>query len=206
MALADACALGQVPADIVLVLSDVAGAGILTEARARGIRAEHLAPGPFRTKLDEAVEREYARRLQDAGVEYVVLAGFMRILKRPFLERFAGRVVNVHPSLLPAFPGLEAWRQALEHGVKITGCTVHLVDEGIDSGPILAQAAVPVGDDDTPDRLHARIQQEEWRLLPAAIAALVRGEVRFHGRRALGVPAAGRPGESHTPGHEQDLP
>lgn len=188
MALAEACAAGHLPATIALVLSDVPDAGILQRARERDVPAEHLAPGSFRTKLDEAAEAAYARRLLDAGVTLVVLAGFMRILKAGFLRAFPRRVVNIHPSLLPAFPGLEAWKQALDHGVKVTGCTVHLVDEGIDSGPILGQAPVPILDDDTPSSLHARIQEAERRLYPAVVAALVRDQVRVDGRRARGFP------------------
>jgi len=170
VAIADACAAGRVPATIELVLSDVPGAGILDRARERGIRAEHLAAGRYRTRLDEAAEGAYVAALQEAGVDLVVLAGFMRFLKGDFLGAFPGRVVNIHPSLLPAFPGLEAWKQALDHGVKVTGVTVHLVDAGVDTGPILAQAPVLVRDDDTPETLHARIQEIEHRLYPAAIA------------------------------------
>lgn len=170
VAIAGACAAGRVPATIALVLSDVPSAAILDRARERGIRAEHLAPGPYRTRLDEAAERAYVAALREAGVDVVVLAGFMRILKGDFLGAFPGRVVNIHPSLLPAFPGLEAWKQALEHGVKVTGVTVHLVDAGVDTGPILAQAPVLVRDDDTPETLHARIQEVEHGLYPAAIA------------------------------------
>jgi len=186
VALAEACAAGAVPAQVALVLSDVADAGILARAAERGIPAEHLPPGRFRTKLDEEAESAYARRLGEAGVDLVVLAGFMRILKGGFLRAFPGRVINIHPSLLPAFPGLEAWKQALDQGVKVAGCTVHFVDDGIDSGPILGQAAVPVLDGDTAGTLHERIQQAERRLYPAAVAALARGDVRVEGRRVLG--------------------
>lgn len=191
MALADACATGRLPAQIGLVLSDVPDAGILARARDRGIPARYLPPGRFRTKLDESTEPAYVSALREAGVEWVVLAGFMRILKGDFLRAYERRVVNIHPSLLPAFPGLEAWKQALEYGVKHTGVTVHLVDQGIDTGPIVAQATVPVLDDDTPESLHARVQQVEHALYPEAIAALVSGEVRVEGRRTYrgGTPA-----------------
>lgn len=187
-ALAEACAAGEVPAEMALVLSDVEDAGILDQARRRGIAAEFVPPGRFRTKLDEAAEAAYVTRLQAAGVDRVILAGFMRILKGAFLRAFPLRVINIHPSLLPAFPGLEAWRQALEHGVKVTGCTVHLVDEGVDSGPVLGQAAVPVADGDTPASLHARIQEAERRLYPAVVAAWVRGDIEIQGRRSTGFP------------------
>lgn len=186
VALAEACASGRIPAEIALVLSDVPDAGILARAGERGLKAEHLSPGRFRTKLDEDAEAAYAEWLKAHGVDLVVLAGFMRILKGGFLRAFSGRVINIHPSLLPAFPGLEAWKQALDHGVKVTGCTVHLVDDGIDSGPIIAQAAVPVLDGDTPGALHERIQQAERRLYPAVVGAFARGCLRVEGRRVLG--------------------
>ncbi|MCX8155947.1 MAG: phosphoribosylglycinamide formyltransferase [Verrucomicrobiae bacterium] len=185
-AIADACAAGRVPARPVLVLSDVENAGILELARQRGIAAEYLPPGQFRTKLDEQAEARYIARLQEAQVDLVVLAGFMRILKGPFLKAFEGRVVNIHPSLLPAFPGLEAWKQALDYGVKVTGCTVHFVDQGVDTGPIIGQRTVPVLDEDTPATLHARIQVAERELYPACIDAIARGQLRREGRRVLG--------------------
>jgi phosphoribosylglycinamide formyltransferase-1 len=186
VALADACNAGLVPAQIALVLSDVPEAGILTRAAERGLPHEFVPPGRFRTKLDETSEAAFVDRLRQASVDLVVLAGFMRILKNPFLRAFPSRVINIHPSLLPSFPGLEAWKQALDHGVRVTGCTVHLVDEGIDSGPILGQSAVPVRDDDTPETLHERIQQAERRLYPAVVAAFARGDLRVEGRRAFG--------------------
>jgi phosphoribosylglycinamide formyltransferase-1 len=185
VALAEACKSGQVPAEIAIVLSDVAGAGILDRAKERGIRGEFVPPGKFRTKLDEAAERAFVTILQRTGVDLVVLAGFMRILKGDFLRAFQQRVVNIHPALLPSFPGLEAWKQALDYGVKVTGCTVHLVDQGIDTGPILAQQTVPVLDTDTPATLHERIQEAERVLYPAAIAALLRGEFLVRDRRAV---------------------
>ena len=127
----------------------------------------------------------YIGSLQNAGVDLVVLAGFMRILKGDFLRAFAQRVINIHPALLPSFPGLEAWKQALDYGVKFTGVTVHFVDQGIDTGPILAQETVPVLAGDTPDALHARIQRAERALYPAVVAALARGEVTVQGRRTV---------------------
>ena len=185
MAIAEACAIGRIPARVVLVLSDVEHAGILVRARERGIPSRYIPPGPFRTKLDEEAERAYVRALQEAGVEYVVLAGFMRVLKAVFLRAFEGRIVNIHPSLLPSFPGLAAWRQAWEYGVKVTGCTVHFVDAGVDSGPIIGQQVVPVLDDDTPETLLERIHQAEHELYPRCLAALVRGELVLQGRRVL---------------------
>jgi phosphoribosylglycinamide formyltransferase-1 len=183
--MADACKAGQVPAEVAVVLSDVADAGILARAKERGIRGEFIAPGGFRTKLDEEAERTYASTLQQARVDLVVLAGFMRILQGDFLRAFPQRVLNIHPALLPSFPGLEAWKQALDHGVKVTGCTVHFVDQGIDTGPIIAQQTVPVLDNDTPATLHARIQEAERALYPRAIAALLEGKVIVQGRRTL---------------------
>lgn len=182
VAIADAIAAKAIPAEVAVVVSDVPGAGILEHACARGIASTHVEPGRFRTKLDEVAEAAYIRCLKEAGVDLVVLAGFMRILKGEFLREFAGRVVNIHPSLLPSFPGLEAWRQALDYGVKVTGCTVHLVDQGIDTGPILGQRAVPVLDGDSASSLHARIQDAERELYPGVIGALARGEIVVKGR------------------------
>ncbi len=186
VAIADACRAGVIAADVALVISDVGGAGIMERAAERGIRAVHLPPGGYRTKLDEAAEAAYIGALREAGVDLVVLAGFMRILKGAFLRAFPQRVINIHPSLLPSFPGLEAWRQALDRGVKVTGCTVHFVDEGIDSGPIIGQVAVPVLDGDTAGRLHERIQDAERRLYPAVVAAMVAGRVRIEAGRVVG--------------------
>jgi len=144
-----------------------------------------ISPGDYRTKLDEDAEQAYITALREAKVDLVVLAGFMRILKGEFLREFEGRVVNVHPSLLPSFPGLQAWRQALDHGVKVTGATVHYVDQGVDSGPVIAQKPVPIMDDDTPESLHERIQIVEQRIYPEAIAAIASGEVSIKGRRTV---------------------
>ena len=187
VALADAIARVEVAAEVAIVLSDVEEAGILQHARARGLPAEFVAPGKFRTKLDEEAERACIARLQAARVDLIVLAGFMRILKGDFLRAFAERVVNIHPSLLPAFPGLEAWKQALDYGVKVTGCTVHFVDQGVDSGAIIAQETVPVLDDDTAATLHERIQQAERRVYPRVIAGLARGEIQIKGRQTVWV-------------------
>jgi phosphoribosylglycinamide formyltransferase-1 len=191
VAIADACAAGQIPAEIAIVISDVADAGILDRARERKLPAEFIAPGKFRTKLDDDAEQAFVRRLSEAKVDLIVLAGFMRILKGEFLRAFANRVVNIHPSLLPAFPGLEAWKQALDYGVKVTGCTVHFVDQGIDSGPILGQETVPVLAGDTAATLHERIQQAERRLYPKVVAALAEGRITVKGRQATWANQAG---------------
>ena len=185
--IADACASGQIPAQVAIVLSDVADAGILRQARQRGLPAAFIPPGKFRTRLDEEAEAAFLLALQEARVDLVALAGFMRILKGGILRAFAQRVVNIHPALLPAFPGLEAWKQALAYGVKFTGATVHFVDEGVDTGPIIAQRAVPVLPGDTPESLHARIQEAERVVYPATIAALARGAVRVQGRQTTWI-------------------
>ena len=185
VAIADACAGGTVPAEVALVLSDVAEAGILARARERGLPERFLPPGKFRTKLDEEAERSYIEALRAAEVDLVVLAGFMRVLKDAFLRAFAGRIVNIHPSLLPSFPGLAAWEQALAHGVRVTGCTVHFVDAGVDSGPIIGQQTVPVLDDDTAATLHQRIQAAEHALYPKCVAAIARGDISVRGRRVV---------------------
>lgn len=185
VAIAEACAAGKIPAQVALVASDVADAGILQQAQRFGVPSAHIAPGKFRTKLDEEAERSYIQRLTEAKVDLIVLAGFMRILKGEFLKAFANRVVNIHPSLLPAFPGLEAWKQALDHGVKVTGCTVHFVDQGVDSGPIIAQQTVSVLENDTAQTLHARIQEAERELYPRVVGALAEGRIAVKGRQTI---------------------
>ena len=185
VAIAEAIAFGQVPAEVALVLSDVETSGILAQARSRGLPASYLPPGKFRTKLDEEAEKSLVAQLQAAEVDLVLLAGFMRVLKNDFLRAFEGRIVNIHPSLLPCFPGLQAWKQALDYGVKVTGCTVHFVDAGIDSGAIIGQQTVPVLENDTPETLHQRIHAAEHELYPRCVAALARGEIAVHGRQVV---------------------
>ena len=163
---------GALAADIRVVISDVFDAPILDIAREFSIPNAYLPPGGFRTRLEPQAEVELVRMLRDAGIELVALAGFMRVLKAPMLNAFPRRIVNIHPSLLPKFPGLEAWRQALEAGEKLTGCTVHYVDEEIDHGDVIAQREVPILADDTPERLHARIQIAEHELYPAVIGQI----------------------------------
>jgi len=186
VAIADAIAAGSLPAEVAIVISDVESAGILEHARRRNLPARFIAPGKFRTKLEEDAERSYVVALQEAKVDLLVLAGFMRVLKGEFMRAFEGRIVNIHPSLLPSFPGLEAWKQALDHGVKVTGCTVHFVDAGVDSGPIIGQQTVPVLDHDTAETLHQRIQVAEHELYPRCVAAIARGEISVRGRRLIG--------------------
>ena len=185
VAVADACASGKIPAAVALVLSDVEDAGILAHARERNLPARFIPPGKFRTKLDEDAERAFVGALQEAKVDLIVLAGFMRVLKGDFLRAFEGRIINIHPSLLPSFPGLAAWQQALDHGVKVTGCTVHFVDAGVDAGPIIGQQTVPVLDNDTPESLIQRIHGAEHELYPKCVAAITRGEISVQGRRVI---------------------
>jgi phosphoribosylglycinamide formyltransferase 1 len=167
VAIADAIAAGKITAETAIVLSDVEDAGILARARERKIPTEFVPPGKFRTKLDEDAERAFVEKLQAAKVDLIVLAGFMRVLKGDFLRAFEGRIVNVHPSLLPSFPGLAAWKQALDQGVKVTGCTV------------------PVLDNDTAESLHQRIHAAEHELYPKCVAAIARGEISVQGRRVI---------------------
>jgi len=161
---------GRLDAEVRIVISDVDNSGILNLARDYQIPSLYVRPGRFRTKLEPEVEEDIVRLLLEADVELVVLAGFMRVLKQPLLSAFPRRIINIHPSLLPKFPGVESWKQALAAGEKITGCSVHYVDAGIDSGEIIAQQKVPVLPDDTPESLHARIQIAERALYPEVIA------------------------------------
>ena len=172
-AIADMIRNGNLAARVAVVISDVPDAGILQLAREYNIPALHLPPGRFKTKLEPECEAQLARTLQEHGVELVVLAGYMRLLKEPMISAFPRRIINIHPSLLPKFPGLEAWRQALEAGETETGCTVHYVDSGMDTGPVILQWSVPVERGDTAATLHARIQEAEHRLYPVAIAQLI---------------------------------
>jgi phosphoribosylglycinamide formyltransferase 1 len=183
-AILDAIEAGRCPARVAVVMSDRKDAPALERARRVGAKAVHLDPRayPDRVAFDEAV----AEVLHQHATELVCLAGYMRVLSAEFVRRFPGRILNVHPALLPAFPGLHAQRQALQHGVKVTGATVHFVDEGVDTGPIVLQSAVPVLDDDTEDTLAARILAEEHRLYPEAIRLYAEGRLGVEGRRVTG--------------------
>jgi phosphoribosylglycinamide formyltransferase 1 len=163
---------GHLRAEAAIVISDHADAGILQIAQEFRVPHAYLPPGPFRTKLTPEAEAQLVQLLRDAAADLVVLAGFMRVLKEPMLTAFQRRIVNIHPSLLPKFPGLAAWKQALAAGENMTGCTVHYVDSGIDTGEIIAQREVPILPNDTPETLHARIQVAERELYPAALARL----------------------------------
>ena len=175
-AIADAIETGALRAEVRVVVSDVADAGILALARQRGLRAEYLPPGRFKTRLEPEAEDCLVALLKEAGADWVALAGYMRMVKAPLLDAFPGRIINIHPSLLPKFPGLEAWKQALAAGVSETGCTVHYVDSGMDTGKVIAQSAVPVLPSDSPDTLHARIQQAEHALYPSVLRMLAESE------------------------------
>ncbi len=176
-AIHEAIRTGRLDARVVFVGSDVADAGILKLARDAGIPTGWLEETRFKTRLSPEREQDLVERLRGFRVDLVVLAGYMRMLKAPMLTAFPRRIINIHPSLLPKFPGLEAWRQALESGEPVTGCTVHFVDEGMDSGEIMAQAEVPILSGDTPESLHARIQEAEHRLYPEVVGRFARGEL-----------------------------
>jgi phosphoribosylglycinamide formyltransferase-1 len=185
-ALIDAARAERLGGEIAVVFSNVAGAPGLERARAAGIPA---VVRDHRGRPREDYDRELAGILAEHGVGLVCLAGYMRLLSPGFVRAFAGRILNVHPSLLPAFPGRDAQRQAWQHGVKLSGATVHLVDEGLDSGPILLQEAVPVREDDTPESLSERILEAEHRLYPRAVRRVLEAGYRLEGRRVVFQPA-----------------
>lgn len=164
---------GRLDAEVVLVLSDHADARILERARLRGVPAEVMDCAGYKNKFPLEEQERVAQRLTELKVDLVCLAGFMRLVKEPLLSAFPNRILNIHPALLPNFPGVEAWTQALQAGARQTGCTVHYVDAGMDSGEIIMQAFVPVLPDDTPETLHARIQVQEHILYPAAILSAI---------------------------------
>ncbi|BDS06995.1 phosphoribosylglycinamide formyltransferase [Oceaniferula spumae] len=168
-AILDAIQDGSLDAEIVLVLSDNPDAYILERAQKAGIPAEVIDCGGYKTRFPDESQAAVAEKLKAAGVEIVCLAGFMRLVKQPMLDVFPNRILNIHPSLLPAYPGLMAWKQAVDDGARESGCTVHYVDAGMDTGPIILQARVPVIPNDTADTLHARIQEQEHTLYPEAV-------------------------------------
>ena len=182
--LIDVIESGALKVTLQCVISDVEDAFILERGRKHRIPAEFISAAPFKTKLDGEGEQKYIDTLKKYDVDIIALAGFMRIIKKGLLSAFPGRILNIHPSLLPAFPGMESWKQALDYGVKITGCTVHIVDEGTDTGPIVIQRAVPVLDSDTPESLHARIQVEEHIAYPQALQLFAGHNVSTEGRHA----------------------
>ena len=181
----DAIEKGELDAEIKIVLADFEDAKILERGRKHGLRSEYLDCAPWKTKLEGPAEDRCIEILKAAGVDTVVLAGFMRIVKPKLLAAFPNRVLNIHPALLPAFPGVHSWTQALDYGCKVAGVTVHFVDAGTDSGPILVQKAVPVLEDDTPETLHARIQVQEHLAYPEALRIIASGDYRIEGRRVV---------------------
>jgi phosphoribosylglycinamide formyltransferase 1 len=182
-ALAASIEAGRIPnADISIVISNRDNAPGIEKARARGIEARVI---PSKGLEREAYDRQVVAALRDKNVDLVCLAGYMRLLSPYFVKEFPQRILNIHPSLLPAFPGLEPHRQALEHGAKFSGCTVHFVDENLDAGPIIMQAVVPIEDTDTPETLAARILKEEHRIYTEAVRIMLEGRYRMDGRRVL---------------------
>ena len=173
---------GKIPGEIGVVISNKEEAAGLAIARQMGLNAVCI---PSKGKEREAFERELVAALREHGVDLVCLAGFMRVLTPYFIREFKGRILNIHPALLPSFPGVEAQKQALDYGVKWTGCTVHFVDEGVDTGPVVCQAAVPVLDDDTVETLAARILKEEHRIYTEAVNLVLEDKIRIEGRRVL---------------------
>jgi phosphoribosylglycinamide formyltransferase 1 len=182
-ALGDSVAAGRIPnAEIAIVVSNRDNAPGIEKARARGFDARVI---PSKGLEREAYDRQVVAALREKKVDLVCLAGYMRLLSPYFVKSFPNRILNIHPSLLPAFPGLEPPRQALEHGVKFSGCTVHFVDENLDAGPIILQTPVPVEDGDTEETLAARILREEHRIYTEAVRLVLEGRVRIAGRRVL---------------------
>ena len=170
--IAAAIANGELRAEIRMVMSDAQDAGILEVAKKWNLPFGVIPVSRFKTRLEVEIEEALVRSLKAAAVEFVVLAGYMRLLKSPMLDAFPQAIVNIHPSLLPAFPGMEAWRQALAAGVQVTGCSVHWVDRGMDTGAVIAQREVAVMDGDTPETLHARIQEAERELYPEVLESI----------------------------------
>jgi phosphoribosylglycinamide formyltransferase 1 len=182
-ALADSVAAGRIPnAEIAIVISNRENAPGIEKARARGIAAQVI---PSRGLEREPYDKLVIAALEEKKIDLVCLAGYMRLLSPAFVAAFRNRILNIHPSLLPAFPGLESQRQAIEHGAKFSGCTVHFVDENLDAGPIVLQAAVPIRDDDTPETLSERVLKEEHRIYTEAVRIVLEGRYRMEGRRVL---------------------
>jgi phosphoribosylglycinamide formyltransferase-1 len=195
-ALAESVAAGRIPnAEIALVVSNRENAPGIERARARGIEARVI---PSKGLEREAYDKLVAAALKERKVDLVCLAGYMRLLSPYFVAAFPNRILNIHPSLLPAFPGLEAQRQALEHGAKFSGCTVHFVDEHLDAGPIVLQAAVPIEDSDTVEKLSERILREEHRIYSEAVRIVIEGRYRIENRRVLVTSS-----EGHAKGAEK---
>jgi phosphoribosylglycinamide formyltransferase-1 len=184
-AVAEHCERHDIPVEIAVLVTDNPEAGAIETAEKHGIPWRTVEPGKKRGRLKPGEEERIVDMLDELGVEMVFLAGFMRILKGPLLDRFPNKILNIHPSLLPSFMGLEAQRQALDYGVKVAGCSVHFVDKSVDGGPIILQASVPVEDGDDFDALAHRILAEEHRIAPEAIKIVAQGAYRIEGRRVL---------------------
>jgi phosphoribosylglycinamide formyltransferase 1 len=193
-AIADRIGAGKLNAEIAIVISNVETAPGLANAKARGLSTAYI---PSRNKPREEFDREVIEALRNHDVSLVVLAGFMRIISRSFIEAFPYGILNIHPSLLPAFPGMDVHRQALEHGAKFSGCTVHFVDDTLDGGPIIAQAVVPILDDDTPESLAARILKQEHHIYSEAIEVVLSGRCEVEGRRVR-ITRGGGPANAHS--------
>jgi phosphoribosylglycinamide formyltransferase-1 len=189
-AIIDAIDRGDLDVELAVVISDVADAKALEIAREAGVDALYIDPEKKKARMTEAAEQRIIDELQSRGVELIALAGFMRILSPGLVGAFKMRIMNIHPSLLPSFPGLRVQKKALDYGVKFSGCTVHFVDEGVDTGPIIVQAAVPIEDDDTVETLSARILKEEHRIYAEAIRLFAEGRLKIDGRRVALLPEA----------------
>jgi phosphoribosylglycinamide formyltransferase-1 len=182
-ALAESVAAGRIPnAEIAIVISNREGAPGIERAESRGVRTRVI---PSKGLERETYDRQVAAVLEEHKIDLICLAGYMRLLSPYFVAKFPNRILNIHPSLLPSFPGLESQRQALEYGVKVAGCTVHFVDENLDAGPIILQSVVPVNDDDTEESLNARILKEEHRIYSEAVRIVLEGKYKIEGRRVL---------------------
>ncbi len=182
-AIIDACETPDFPAQVAVVISDNEDAMALDRARKHGIPAVYIAPGKYKTWMEPEIEQKMVETLKDHGVELVCLAGYMRVVHETLLDAFPHRIINIHPALLPSFPGLEGQRQALEHGCKVAGCTVHFVEPDVDAGPIICQAAVPVMEDDDVESLSHRILEQEHKIYPHAIRLISERKVTIEGRR-----------------------
>jgi phosphoribosylglycinamide formyltransferase 1 len=185
LSIAEAIKLKKLDAEITIVVSDVEDALILKRAEKFNIKSKYISGAPFKTKIEGEAENNYIQTIKKSGADYVILAGFMRIIKPKLLKAFSGKIINIHPSLLPAFPGIHSWEQALEYGAKFTGCTVHFVDEGTDTGPIILQKVVPILDDDTAQTLHQRIQVQEHIAFPEAIQLIAEDKLKFATERRI---------------------
>jgi len=187
VSIAEAIEANILDAEVTIVISDVKDALILKRAEKFNIKSQYISGTPFKTKIEGKAEDNYIQAIKDSGADYVVLAGFMRIIKHKLLKAFSGKIINIHPSLLPAFPGIHSWEQSLEYGAKFAGCTVHFVDEGTDTGPIILQKTVPILDDDTAKTLHERIQVQEHIAFPEAIQLIAENKLKFVTARRITI-------------------